>query len=346
MVLFWGGSTASAQTPVPVTISGTVTNGTAGGELPDDLMVRLVSIETSADGVTGVELFRIETAVRPDGSFEFADMVLTGDICRVVVLAPFYTPTHDIPNCQNTTNIALTMWDTTDALDNVTLQNYGIILPVVNRADRTLLFLAFATVLNSSDRVWVPDIADPNLTGLDLLRFNLPTGFFQLNVEEGIPRGVAEGLFQSISTGFALTTPIPPNQTYTLLISYGAPYQGNVFEWPLRLPHGATTVQLSLPTEISQVTGAGLEFVGTDAVQDMGEFNIYRGSNYAPGDAINLMITGLPQPTWYQALGNFLTTAGFIWTITITVAVIFAIVVIAVIIRKRKAHEDIDIDDF
>lgn len=334
----------------PVTISGKIINGTAGASPPETLTVRLFSSVNSSGGERlELEEQRMETVTNARGEFEFTDVILTGDLCQVVAFAEAFLPTYNIQNCVDRRDIELKIWEITNSLDDITLDNYNIIFPAINRADRELLVLASAEIVNSSDRIWVNDTTDPNLSGPDFLRFNLPLGFFNASVEEFTSqRGVTRAFFESIDTGIALFTPILPTESettaYTVLISFAVPYSGNVFKWPLRLPHGANSVTISFPADAGEVSGDGLEFIRKDEVNNAA-VNLYRGESYAKLVQINLTISGLPQPTWYQALGAFFSSAGFIWTISIALGALL-LAILALVLARRRANDNIDIDEF
>ena len=190
-----------------ITISGSVSNGTEGADVPEDLIVRLVLIDLGGDGVMSSEAQRFEQTIDANNEYRFEEIPVSSNyLCRVVALAPAFTPFVDVDPCQTANVDDLVIWETTDDLAAITLNEYNVIVPIINAAERSILFLASVIVSNRGDRIWIPDIADPSLTGLDLLRFNLPEGYLDLAVEESTLPGVEEGIFQTIPTGFALTT--------------------------------------------------------------------------------------------------------------------------------------------
>ena len=147
---------------------------------------------------------------------------------------------------------------------------------------------------NEGDAVLLPDLSDPGLTGLQLLRFSLPEGYSNLSVESDLPPGNV----MEIGTGFALSTPAPPGE-FNILFSFLLAYDGNGFEFPLNLPFGADEVRFMMPEEGITITGEGLGPPRTTVVNDR-TFTIVEGSGFERGTRINVTMDGLPSPTFVE----------------------------------------------
>ena len=173
--------TQSADSPIvsaqdqPDSILGKVTNGTEGGELPADLEVSLKLIDLATGQIIDLE----STAVDKDGIFGFSNLSIkhgSGLLYRVVVNHGIYTPFVDMSTVENWQNVRMTIYDETKSLEDITIGSYVMMIPNINARSREISVLTVIYVDNRGDRVWFPDLTDPNLTGLDLLRFNLPEG--------------------------------------------------------------------------------------------------------------------------------------------------------------------------
>ncbi|MEE8046748.1 MAG: carboxypeptidase-like regulatory domain-containing protein [Dehalococcoidia bacterium] len=331
-----GPSVANAQDKRD-NILGKVTNGTEGSGLPPDLEVLLMSIDLASNQIIEQE----STTVDEDGIFRFDNLISgPGLSYRVVVNADNYTPSVDMATFDNWQNVRMEIYDDTTALDDITISSYVLMVPTIDARSRQAGILTVINVNNVGDRIWIPNIEDPNLTGLDLLRFNLPDGFSDLSIESELPSG---NVLQ-IDTGFAITNPIPPGEA-AILISYIIPYEGDSFDFNLKLPYGADQVRMLLPDEAGEITADGL---GSPASVVVGEsvFNSVEGDNFAVDEVINIHFSGLPQPTPLQSLSEFFQgrtyVIVFIWIVGVA---LLAILGYALYSSRKKSNLRSDDDD-
>ncbi len=331
-----GPSVANAQDKRD-NILGKVTNGTEGSGLPPDLEVLLMSIDLASNQIIEQE----STTVDEDGIFRFDNLISgPGLSYRVVVNADNYTPSVDMATFDNWQNVRMEIYDDTTALDDITISSYVLMVPTIDARSRQAGILTVINVNNVGDRIWIPNIEDPNLTGLDLLRFNLPDGFSDLSIESELPSG---NVLQ-IDTGFAITNPIPPGEA-AILISYIIPYEGDSFDFNLKLPYGADQVRMLLPDEAGEITADGL---GSPASVVVGEsvFNSVEGDNFTVDEVINIHFSGLPQPTPLQSLSEFFQgrtyVIVFIWIVGVA---LLAILGYALYSSRKKSNLRSDDDD-
>lgn len=280
----------------PDRIQGRVSNGTQGGVLPPDLEVLLMSIDLSTNQIIEQET----TTVDEDGIFLFDNLISgLGLSYRVVVNADNYTPSVDMANVENWQNLRVNIYDDTQSLDGITLSSYVLMVPTIDARTRQVGILTVINVNNVGDRIWIPNLDDPNLTGLDLLRFNLPDGFSDLSIESELPTGS----ILEIDTGFAMTNPIPPGEA-AILLSYIIPYTGDGFDFDLKLPYGADEVRMLLPDEGGEISAEGLGSAASIVVAES-VFNSVEGKNFAADEVVEARFSGLPQPTLLQSLSEF-----------------------------------------
>ena len=286
---------ASAQSP-PDEIVGIIINGTEGGVVPENMEVLLMSIDLASNQIIEQE----STTVDEDGIFYFSNLVSgPGLSYRVVANAGVYTPSVDMATIENWSNVRINIYDTTTSLEDISLDSYVLMVPSLDAEGRQAGVLTVINVTNAGDRIWMPNIDDPNLTGLDLLRFNLPEGFTDLAIETELP----PGNMLEIDTGFAMTNPIPPG-TAAILVSYIISYEGDGFDFNLKLPYGADQVRMLLPEDAGVIEAPQLGSLESVVVAD-NVFNSVEGINFAVDDEIAVSFTGLPQPTALQSLSAF-----------------------------------------
>ena len=326
-------SMTTAQELGAVTLTGSVVNGTDGATLPEELEVFLLVIDEEEEAI--VE--RVSTIVDDDGEFAIdAPALGPGQFYRVVADDGVYTPYKDIANPNDESPPTLTVFDRTTALDDIAIDSYGVVFPVIDPAARTIAVLAAVSLMNNGDKVFVADLADPALTGLKLLRFNLPEGYAALNVESDLPSGNV----MEINTGFALSNPVPPGE-WDLVISYSASYEQNTFSYPFRLPFGAQQVSFLIPEGQGELTGLGLERVDTVVLNET-TYVQYEGTDYARGTQLDVVITGLPNPGFDSQLLDFFRSTQFQIALAITVGLMLAGGLAAYMIVRRPASHDGD----
>ncbi len=327
---------ASAQNP-PDRILGKVSNGTEGGVLPVDLRVILMSIDLANNQIIEQET----TSVDEDGIFRFSNLVSRSGLdYRVIVNGGSYSPSVEMAAVENWQNVRINIYDETTSLDEVSVSSYVMMIPTIDARSRQLGVLTFIDVNNTGDEIWVPDITNPELSGLDLLRFNLPVGFTDLSIESELPTGN----ILEIDSGFALTNPVPPGE-FAILISYILPYEGDNFDFNLKLPYGADQVRMLLPDEGGSVSADGFSTAKSIVVAKR-VFNQYEGDDYAAETDLVVGFSGLPQPTLGQTVSDFFDGRTYviviIWIVGVALLAIFGYAMYS----SRKPSNRSDQDDY
>ncbi len=329
---------ASAQTP-PDEIVGIIINGTDGGVVPENMEVLLMSIDMASNQIIEQE----STNVDEDGIFRFSNLVSgPGLSYRVVANTGAYTPSVDMTTVDNWSNVRINIYDPTTSLEDINLGSYVLMIPSIDARSRQAGILTVINVNNAGDRIWIPDMNDPSLTGLDLLRFNLPDGFTDLNIESELP----SGNILEIGTGFAMTNPIPPG-TAAILVSYTIHYEGDGFDFNLKLPYGAGQVRMLLPKDAGVIKAPKLGSLESVVVAD-NVFNSVEGNNFAVDEEINANFTGLPQPTALQSLSDFFDGRTYviiiIWVVGIALLAVLGYALYSS--RKHPSLSSEDVDEF
>lgn len=329
---------ASAQTP-PDEIVGIIINGTDGGVVPKNMEVLLMSIDLATNQIIEQE----STNVDEDGIFKFSNLVAgPGLSYRVVANAGEYTPSVDMAGIENWSNVRINIYDQTTSLEDINLDSYVLMVPSIDAKSRQAGILTVINVNNAGDQIWMPNTDDPNLTGLDLLRFNLPEGFTDLAVESELP----PGNILPIGTGFAMTNPIPPGVS-AILVSYIISYEGDGFDFDLKLPYGADQVRMLLPEDAGVIEAPQLGSLESVVVAD-NVFNSLEGINFAVDDQISVSFTGLPGPTALQSLTDFFEGRTYviiiIWVVGIALLAILGYALYSS--RKNPSSSDEDDDEF
>ena len=311
----------------PDSITGQVVNGTAGATVPEGLEVVLLTLDEGRAQIVG----RDSASVYADGRFEFKGFVVgPGLTYRVAAADGLFTPSVDLRNPADWSDIELVIYERTKALDDIWVSSYSLLVPSIDARSRTMGVLGAIDLRNEGDTVWLPDLSDPALTGLQLLRFSVPAGYSDLSVESDLPPGNV----MEIGTGFALSTPAPPGE-FNILFSFLLAYDGNGFEFPLNLPFGADDVRLMMPEEGITITGEGLGPPRTTVVNDR-TFTIVEGSGFERGTRINVAFDGLPSPTFVERAVDYFGDRAYIPIVAWLVGAAFLSLLAFAFIRARN----------
>lgn len=327
LVAFIPLGTGAASAQMPETISGRVVNGTAGATVPEGLEVVLLTLDENRAQIVG----RDSVTVDARGRFEFTGFATGPELTyRVAAADGLFTPSVDLRDVADWSNIELVIYERTKALDDIWVSSYSFLVPSIDARSQTMGVLGAIDIRNEGDTVWMADLTDPALSGPQLLRFSLPEGYSGLSVESDLPPGNV----MEIGTGFALSTPAPPGE-FNILVSYLLAYEGNGFEFPLNLPFGADVVRFMMPEEGITITGEGLGPPRTTVVNDR-TFTIVEGSGFERGTRINVVIDGLPSPTFVERAVDYFGDRAYIPILAWLAGAAFLSLLAYAVIRARN----------
>jgi len=285
---------ALAQRPTPDRVAGAVSNGTEGAEVPEGFEIALLGLR---DG-DFVDQQIVE--VGPDDPlFEFTDLMKDEDI-QYRLAWEYQGVTEQIFLVDEIApqNLGITIFETTDSLDDIRVSAHATIVPTVVGSDRLMGILELVTLQNNGDRTFLPDPSDPNFTGMNMLRFSLPEGYTELAVDSVLP----QGQMIEIDTGFAMTNPIPPG-SHEILYSYAINYSGDSLEFTRTLAYGADEFRVLIPPELGTVVAEG---VAPTQTTELGEtvYKEFAGTGYEPGFKMSFAIENLPQPGLFKRINE------------------------------------------
>lgn len=297
----------------PRSISGKVVQGTAGARLPEGLQVVLLSI----DEATGAVIEQKSVAAGPDGGFRFDDLLAGPDVnFRVAASTPGrYAPSLDLSQEADWSALELTVFERTTSLDDIAISSMVTLVATVDRRSRSVGVLTVANIENRSDRIWEPDLDNPAITGLDLIRFSLPKGFSDLTMESDLPAGD----LLPIDTGVAITNPVPPGE-YSILMTYVARYEEGRLDFPTRLPFGADLFRIMAPEGSAVIAGEGIGAPEAVVVNDQ-QYMAAEARDLARGATLDLRLEKLPQPNIGQSVADFFEGRTYVLVIIWVVAV-------------------------
>ena len=305
-----------AQGSDTVAVSGRLVNGTAGGGVPADVAVLL---HRFGAGSGSVDTF--ETLTDDDGAFRF-DGVPTPEDGDSLALAADYGQTRYtevISPAELSEPLQLTVYEFTRDVGVVETAEQSIIVAGIDAATRRMAMVQLFTLENRGDTTLVPDLSAPPMIGqFSFLRFSLPANATDLDVSTDLVGGEVI----PVGTGFAITAPVHPGRNQ-VSFTFTIPYEGNEVTWRDNTLQGAETFTLLIPEEFGNIGVGGLAPDDGFTVGAV-SYRAWRADNLAPGEGVNLTLSGLPEPSWLTRLGNPLSDVRF-WYGAIPVLVAVAL---------------------
>ncbi len=252
-----------------LTVTGQVTNGTAGGQVPEGLEITLHGYDDMQENYTAT------TKADAEGKFVFENVPnapnrlfrLTTEYKNVSYASQVVLP----PSDDNAVDLPLTIYDTTT--DRSALQVDRLHVFVVLQNAQTLRITEVYVITNNSDKTVVGESADA-----PVLEFELPVKASHLEFpdEEDVGNRYVE-----VTGGFGDLMPVPPQHTTQEVFAYYLPFQDKerLVSHPVPLP--VSGVVVVVPTE-SRLTVEG-EHLMDNGVQSDNQGNTYHIYN---GDAL------------------------------------------------------------
>lgn len=312
-----GGVPTPAAAQATGTIEGQVVNGTAGGPVPADLLVKVHVVQNRTRAG--------EHDVRTDGAGRFrVDGLATGrDTIYFPIVeyqgVPYYPEQPIVLDGSAPASVQITVYEATPTPDSLSFERANLLIS--NVTPTALSIMEMGAVVNGGDRTYA---ANPELTGsARTLRFTLPPGAIQIAPQAGLPSDTLE----STPEGFATTDPIRPGRR-EIAFSYQLPYDASSLDLTRTFTLPVRTFTLFVPDQGIEVAGPGLAVQGTVELGGQ-RFRQFIVQNLEPGAQVRFRLSRLPAPFLGRPREQGLAVAG-IGGVALLVFVLLAI-------RRRRA---------
>jgi mono/diheme cytochrome c family protein len=318
-------ATADAEaTEIPefVVVSGQLVNGTAGGELPEALVVTLYRLEETTDGIQD-ESF--ETTATADGGFTFEDVPF--DPASSYILSTIYRErlfTGDVvagADLPDSGPLTLTLYEPTEDPGVITITSVTTSIDAVGDGLQVLQEFVFE---NSSDRVYTNSLEVGDRA--------------YASVVVGLPPGAAGLAFAGAQNRFVVsdeqgvvvdTVPVWPGRPHGVQLSYFIPYEdGAIIEQPVYYRLDGL-VRLLIWPQTMGFSSEQLAPVGEQSLQGQ-PYAAYEGTlTLNSGDIMAYELSGsthntaAPQVTPVSNNTTLLLVGGLLLEIVLIVAVLY-----------------------
>ena len=292
-----------AQSPDTLSVTGAVVNGTEGLDAPAGVTVLLHRFGAGSGSVD-----TYEETTDAEGAFRFdrVPALSDGDSLALAVDYGETRYTEVISQSDIADPVLLTVYEFTRDVGVVTTTEQSIIVAGIDSATRRMAMVQLFTLENRSDTTLVPDLSAPPMIGqFSFLRFSLPPEATDLDVSTNLVGGEVI----PVGTGFAITAPVPPGR-HQVSFTFTVPYEDNGVAWRDNTLQGAESLQLLIPAEFGNIGVGGLT---TDDGFTVGEvtYRAWGAEDLDPGEGVGVTLSGLPEPTWIDRVGNPLSEARF-----------------------------------
>ena len=311
-------------------VIGQVMNGTAGGEIPVDLPVRLFRWDAS---FTPLEV--VETMTDSDGNFRFDDIEINPNYAYATGVG--YREQRFVSQFVrgNTTNnvleLPITIYELTEDPDVISIS--GIVNQITAVAD-SLQVAQVLSIRNASDRMYTTttQVGEDQFTSLVI---DLPPGA----VIVGFPNNEDRFIVSQDQTQVVDTVPVLPGDEHVIQMVYLVPYQGDaIIEQALNYAVDGT-VRLLLRPDVLEVTGGNLELLGPQVVGE----NTYKGYGgevtLGADEPFRFELRGQPAPTAAQIQSPAAVTSNNLIIIFILALVVLGAVIGGLYIFYRRSAD-------
>ena len=311
-----------------VSVQGMAVNGTAGRAVPADLPIMLHVIDPAAGRVATQE-----TTTDADGRFAFAAVAAPpgGSFVLVMDYAGMrYNSLLELADLP--APVEFTVYETTRDIGVIQIERQTMVLAGIDETAREIAALELLNVVNTSDRTLLPELTNiTNPNEINFLRFSLPQGAANLEVQSNLPGGD----IITIGNGFALTAPVPPGR-HQVNYSYTFPYAGTGVAFNQRLIQGAAVYQVLAPERLSEI---GVKPLAPQPPLDIDgtSYRVWEQRDIAPRQGVALELSNLPQPGFITGLTQTVADTD-LWQRTIPLMVGIALLVVLVYGGLRGAR--------
>jgi hypothetical protein len=284
-----------------------VINGTQGAVVPSGSPITFHSFDQIVSPV-----LTIDTTTTKGGSFEFFSVKLLEGGSYAVVIEYGGIQYSSLLSREDLDNpIELPVYETTDDISVIKVTSLALIIADIDEKEREISALQILSITNTSDRTLLPNLSNiTSPTDINFLRFSLPPQASQLDVQSDL----LGGDIIPIGTGFAVTSPIKPG-SHSINLTFRFPYEGSSVTYRDSMLQGAAAYRVLIPMKLPPLQVTPLEGLPDIDIGDA-MYRVWEGRNFAPGQALEIELSRLPQPSIWYRLEKSLSNGSF-WQITL-----------------------------
>ncbi len=314
-----------------ITISGHVQNKTKNHDSSKEYLIKLFKIKNNSE-----EIIEISNTKTNKNKFSFSNLTITETEEHFLITEnEGLSVITELNSQQQWNNLKIEVYDKGTNLEDIKVSEYSLMIPQNSLINGEVSVLVLITLENLGDKTFETDLSKPNLSGFDLLRFSLPEGYSNLNVDSDLP----PGNIMEIPTGFALSNPIPPG-IHQIIFSYSHQLTNSKFSFELKLPFGADKVRILMNSPNGIIKGEGLEELEKVKI-DQDFYTISEGTNYERNSSIKLELSSFSEAETFRSIFTFFESNLYKIIIIIAISFILLLLIIYSIISSTKKDKNV-----
>jgi len=313
---------------ITISISGSIENKTKTSDSSKEYLIKLFKLKNNSE-----EIKEISETKTTKTKFSFPKITIDEtEKLFLVTENDGLSVITELQSNEKWDNLNIEIYDKGTNLDYIKISEYSLMIPQTNSIDGNISVLGLITLENSGDKTFQADLSNPNLSGFDLLRFSLPKGFSDLNVDSDLP----PGNIMEIPTGFALSNPVPPG-IHQIIFSYSSLTINSKFSFNLKLPFGADKVRVLMNAPEGIIKGGGLKSLEKIKI-DENFYTISEGTNYDRGSNIELELSSFAESKNISSIFTFFETNLYKIILIILISLILLLLIIYSIFFSMKKN--------
>ncbi len=270
----------SGEAPDPAretgTIRGVVTNGTAGGSLPEGLDITIVALEGDTPAFEEIR------PVADDGTFAIENLtIVPGRIYGALVEyqdVVYYSVGGHLLEDAPELDLPVTIYETTPDESSLVIDRLHIIFDF--SIEGLVEISEFVLISSTGDRT----VVQPG--GQNAIPLSLPEGFSNLRFDTT----AASDFYTPMADGFVIHEPVRPGEPLEVVFSFTLPYRRALdFNQPLDLPVQA--VVLLTESDAPDIEGERVQDLGTREMSGL-SLRSYAMEGLGAGDRVDLRLRG------------------------------------------------------
>jgi mono/diheme cytochrome c family protein/uncharacterized membrane protein len=315
---------AVSTAAVTGTVSGQVTNATAGGTLPTDLKATLHILDSQFNDTPH------DTAVSAEGQFSFTAVPLQSDRSYIVTVVyqgrTFASDFLPGDPAAGKLDLPLKIYDITNDPSVIRIAGW---VSQITAVENVLQIAQVVSFTNTSDKAYSTDLL-PNDDRYASVQVSLPAGAQILSIAPDDQRYV----MAADSLTVIDTAPVMPDEQHIVQFVYSVPYTGEfrfdqLFDYAVQGP-----VRLLVTPDTISVTSDQLTPLGAQTIRDQTYQGYGASLALAAGNFLSYLVQG-NAPTTSTAT-SIVSSGNLIPAIFIVVGVLVLLVALVVYLRGRR----------
>jgi hypothetical protein len=311
-----------------IAISGKLVNGTMNADIPENVSVTLRVFEGDSEMDAIPPIFAI------NGQFGFENIPV-GEAYQYIFTATYSGVEYreQFVASANLSDVQITLYEATDSLENISIVINTLIVMGAQLPERKLSIMEILRVVNSGDRTFLPDM--DNLRGMNFLRFPLPSGALDLEIQSDFLDGKAI----QVDKGLGLIASIPPGN-HGVVLNYAAPYTGNNLDISRSFSRGVGSFRVLIPQDLADIVSSrivGLE----ETIIGKKTFQLLESNDIGSGESVDVILNNLPQPSIAQLVSMGI-QSGLVKTLVVPVTLSIALGFLLLLGYRRVALPGLD----